>query len=127
LIVLDASAALTGLLTNGQARRAMAAESLHAPHLIDSEILHGLRRRVLAGDLDADVARAVLEVWRQLAVVRYPVIGTVGRMWELRDNVSAYDAGYVALAEALDCSLLTADARLASAPGVQCAMTVVTT
>jgi predicted nucleic acid-binding protein len=125
VIVLDASAALSGLLTNGPARRAMTRESLHAPHLIDSEVVHGLRRRVLAGDVDADVAWTVLDVWRQLAVARYPVVGAVERMWELRDNVSAYDAGYVALAEMLDCPLLTADARLAGAPGVRCTVTVV--
>ena len=127
MIVLDASAALSGLLTNGSARRAMAGESLHAPHLIDSEVVHGLRRRVLAGDLAADSAWPVLDVWRQLAVSRYPVVGAVERMWELRDNLSAYDAGYVALAEMLGCSLLTADARLAGAPGVRCPVTVVTT
>jgi predicted nucleic acid-binding protein len=125
VIVLDASAALSGLLTDGSARRSMAREALHAPHLIDSEVVHGLRRRVLAGDLDGDAAWAALDVWRQLGVVRYPVVGAIERMWDLRANVSGYDAGYVALAEMLGCALLTADARLAGAPGVRCPVTVV--
>jgi predicted nucleic acid-binding protein len=126
VIVLDASAAVSGLLSDGEVRRTMAVESLHVPHLIDSEVVHVLRRRVLVGDLDSEVGWHVLDVWRQLAVARYPVVGLAERMWELRVNVTAYDATYVALAEALACPLLTADARLAGAPGVQCPITVVT-
>lgn len=126
MIVLDASAAMSGLLRNGEVRRTMSSESLHAPHLIDSEVMNGLRRRVLNGDLAADAGWDVVDVWRQLAIARYAVVGLSERMWELRDNVTAYDASYVALAEALGCPLLTADARLAAAPGVRCAVTVVT-
>ena len=125
MIVLDASAALTALLTDGPARRAIGSESLHAPHLIDPEVTNGLRRRVAAGDLTDDLAWEVLDIWRRLAVTRHPVNGLIERMWDLRDNVSSNDASYVALAEALGCGLLTADARLARAPGVRCPVTVV--
>ena len=60
-----------------------------------------------------------------LGVERFPLVGLVARIWALRDNASAYDAAYFALAEALDCPLLTADARLAAAPGPSCPITVV--
>lgn len=58
-------------------------------------------------------------------MTRYSVVGLLERVWELRDNVSAYDAAFIALAEMLDCSLLTADARLGCAPGSRCTVTVV--
>jgi predicted nucleic acid-binding protein len=58
-------------------------------------------------------------------MVRYPVFGILDRVWQLRDNLSAYDATYVALAEQLGCALLTADQRLAGAPGLRCPITVV--
>ncbi len=68
----------------------------------------------------------VLDAWRRLAMTRYPIHGMLERVWELRANLSAYDAaGYVALAEALDCALVTADGRLSRAPGIQCPITVV--
>lgn len=60
-----------------------------------------------------------------MGIVRYGTHGLLGRVWELRDNLSAYDAGYVALAEALGCTLVTADARVSRAPGVRCSITVV--
>lgn len=125
MIVVDASAALAALLTEGPARQAITGESLHAPHLIDPEVTNGLRRRVAAGDLTDELAWDILDVWRRLAIARYPVNGLIERLWDLRANVSSYDASYVALAEALGCGLLTADARLARAPGVRCPITVV--
>ena len=63
--------------------------------------------------------------WASLGLRRLAVVGLLSRIWELRDNLSAYDATYVALAEALACELVTADARLAQAPGPTCAITVV--
>jgi predicted nucleic acid-binding protein len=125
VIVVDASAALSGLLNDGPARQLLATEQLHAPHLIDSEIASGLRRRVAARRLTADNGWAALDVWRQLGLTRYAVYPVLKRVWRLRDNLSAYDAGYVALAESLDCSLVTADARLSRAPGLRCPITVV--
>ena len=127
VIVVDASAALSALLKAGPARLALARERLHAPHLIDSEVASGLRRRSLlsswvptpAGPLDA------LDALRRLEMTRYPVFSLLDRVWELRDNLSANDASYVALAELLDCNLLTADARLGRAPGARCPITLV--
>ena len=66
-----------------------------------------------------------LDTWRRLALTRYPAVGLLTRIWALRDNLSAYDATYVALAESLDCALVTADGRLSNAAQVQCPITVV--
>lgn len=125
MIVVDASAAISALLRCGPARDALIDQQLHVPHLVDSEVASGLRRRVAAGQVSADAAWAALRVWQRLGMTRYPVFSLLHRVWELRENVSAYDASYVALAESLDCALLTADARLARAPGTRCAVTVV--
>ncbi len=124
--MVDASAALSALLNAGPVRRTLADEQLHVPHLIDSEIAGGLRRRVIAREVDADVGWTALDTWRRLGMTRYPAFSLLGRVWELlRDNISAYDASYVALAEHLDCALLSADGRLGRAPGIRCPVTVV--
>jgi predicted nucleic acid-binding protein len=125
VIVVDASAALSALLNAGPARRALADQQVHAPHLIDIEVASGLRRTVHAERLSADAGWAALHTFRRLGVTRYPSAALLDRVWDLRENLSAYDACYVALAEFLECDLLTADARLSRAPGVRCAMTVV--
>jgi predicted nucleic acid-binding protein len=125
VIVPDASAAVSAVLNAGPARRALGAQQLHAPHLVDCEVANTLRRQVAGRLLDAGAAWTALDRWRRLSVTRYPVVGLLARVWELRASVSAYDAAYVALAETLDCSLLTADARLSRAPGIRCAVTVV--
>jgi predicted nucleic acid-binding protein len=83
-----------------------------------------MRRQVATRTVAAAQGGQALDVWRRLAVTRYAGSGLLGRVWELRDNLSAYDATYVALAEALGVELVTADARLARAPGVRCAVTV---
>lgn len=124
MIVVDASAALSALLNDGAARRALANEQLHAPHLIDSEVANALRRSVLGGRLAETAGRAALDVWARLGLTRHAVHPLLPRVWQLRETVSAYDAGYVALAESLDCALVTADSRLSRAPGVRCAVTV---
>jgi predicted nucleic acid-binding protein len=124
-MVVDASAALSALLHAGPARDALGREQLHAPHLIDSEVASGLRRRVAARQMEPDAGWATLDTWRRLGMTRYPAFSMLERAWELRDNLSAYDASYVALAELLGCSLFTADARLSRAPGVRCPITVV--
>lgn len=125
MIVVDASAALAALLNEGQARQLIGTERLHSPHLIDSEIASGLRRLVQRNQLSAADGWNVLRTWRRLAVTRYPAHGLFERMWEMRENFSAYDATYVALAETLDCALVTADARLGRASQAQCAITLV--
>ncbi|WP_083935911.1 type II toxin-antitoxin system VapC family toxin [Saccharomonospora halophila] len=125
MIVVDASAALSALFRNGPARRALGEQQLHVPHLIDAEIASALRRRVAAGQVEAAAAWNALRVWQRLGVMRYATLPLLHRVWELRDNASACDASYVALAEFLDCGLLTADARLARAPGTRCVISVV--
>jgi predicted nucleic acid-binding protein len=123
VIVVDASAALAALLDDGAARHALAAQQLHAPHLIDSEVASVLRRKVHRGEIGAGPAGQALGTWQRLGVIRYPGLGLLPRVWELRENLSAYDACYVALAEALGCGLLTCDGRLARANGVRCPVT----
>ncbi|MGY1719045.1 MULTISPECIES: type II toxin-antitoxin system VapC family toxin [unclassified Blastococcus] len=125
MIVVDASAALSALLNAGPARELMAGEQLHVPHLIDSEIVNGMRRQVATGAVTDERAWAALDTWRRLGVVRHPVAPLLERIWQLRDNMSAYDASYVTLAEALGCAVVTADARLSRAPGSRCPITVV--
>ncbi|MGI8730743.1 MAG: type II toxin-antitoxin system VapC family toxin [Solirubrobacteraceae bacterium] len=125
MIVLDASAAILALLNDGDARRSVATEVVVVPHLADSEVAHALRAQVLRGHIRADDARTALARWMQLGLRRFGVVGLLARVWELRDNLTAYDATYIALAEALACDLVTADARLAQAPGPTCTITVV--
>jgi predicted nucleic acid-binding protein len=124
MIVVDASA-IVELLLNTALGRAVAARiedpavGLHAPHLIDVEVAHTLRRFVLDGDLDAGAAVAALSDLRDLDLERHGHEPLLDRVWALRNNLSAYDAFYVALAEALDATVLTCDARLARAPGLR--------
>lgn len=125
MIVIDASAAVLGLMNDGETRAMLAAEAAICPHLADSEVVHALRGRVLRGDLDVRVAERMIDVWQRLGLERVGVSGLLGRVWELRENLSAYDATYVALAEALESPLVTADGRLARAPGPRCTITVV--
>ena len=110
MIVLDASAAVAALLNAGDARRSLATQTVAVPHLADSEVTHALRAQVLRGHISAEDAARVLARWARLGLRRFTVVGLLPRVWELRDNVSAYDATYVALAEALACELITADA-----------------
>jgi predicted nucleic acid-binding protein len=125
VIVVDASAALSALVNDGPARRSLATEQLHVPHLVDSEVANGLRRLVAARQLTAGGGWTALARWRRLGMTRYPTFGLLDRVWELRDNVSTYDAAYVALAEQLGCALLTADARLSRISAAGCSVTVV--
>ncbi|QRY53836.1 type II toxin-antitoxin system VapC family toxin [Mycolicibacterium septicum] len=125
MIVLDASAAVSALLNDGPARRLLAAEAIHVPHLVDVGVVSVLRRQAAAGLLATDDARRALDVWRRLGLIRYAASPLLERVWELRATVTAYVAMYVALAENLDCALVTADARLSGANGPRCTVTVV--
>ena len=125
MIVIDASAAVMGLLNDGEARAMLARESIVCPHLADSEVVHALRSQVLRGAIDDRVARAAIDVWARLGLRRLGVAGLLDRIWDLRTNLSGYDASYVAVAEAIEAPLVTADARLARAPGPRCSITVV--
>jgi len=132
VIVLDASA-LVELILSTAAGKAVAAriadpeEGLHAPHLADLEIVQVLRRYVREGDIDAETAAAALDDLRALDLQRHAHEPFLERIWELRQTFTAYDAVYVALAELLDCVLLTGDARLSRAPGTTCDVEVIQT
>jgi predicted nucleic acid-binding protein len=125
VIVADASAAISALLNAGQARETLATDQVHVPHLIDAEVASALRRLVTRRLLDAGAGWAALQTWSNLGVTRHPLPGLLERVWQLRENLSAYDASYVALAEALGCAVVTADTRLSRAPGLRCPVTVV--
>ncbi|KPF97402.1 twitching motility protein PilT [Rhodopseudomonas sp. AAP120] len=92
-------------------------ETLHAPHLLDVEVAHVLRRYAAIGEIDGERGRAALVDFADTPVQRYPHEVLLPRIWQLRHNLTAYDAAYVALAEALDVPLLTRDKRLAAAAG----------
>ena len=92
-------------------------ESRHAPHLIDVELLQALRRLTLADVLDRSIAQAALADFRAASLARHAHEILMDRAWELRTSVSAYDAMYIALAEALDVPLLTCDAKLSRSHG----------
>lgn len=130
MIVLDASALLEVLLgtpTGVSVERRMFApgESLHAPHLIDLEVAQVLRRYITCGDMGSSRAEQAVEDLDDLPITRYPHRLFLPRIWALRNNLSAYDAVYVALAEALPAPLLTRDRRLAGAPGASASIEVI--
>ena len=120
MIVVDASALVEILIRKPTAKalevRVLdSGETIHAPHLIDIEIANVLRRLTLARALEAGRARIALDDLAALSLFRYPHRDLLPRVWTLRNNLTAYDAVYVALAEELDASLITRDRRLANA------------
>jgi len=121
VLVVDTSAILEALAARdpapGLVERLAEDGDLHAPHLIDVEILHALRGMVIRGEIGADRAADARSDFADTAIVRYPHPPLADRIWELRDNLSAYDAAFVALAELLAVPLVTCDGRLASASG----------
>ena len=122
-MVLDASGAVEFLLNTTAGKRLAArladdAVVVHVPHLVDLEIAQVLRRYARHGTLSARTGALALERWRGLDVQRYSHEPLLDRIWRLRENVTAYDAVYVALAEALRTVLFTGDRKLADAPGV---------
>jgi len=130
VIVLDASAAVELLLNTPLGARvgdrlAGDAETLHAPHLLDVEVLHVVRRLCVRGTLGERRARQALADLADLPVVRYSHEDLIGRAWTMRAALTAYDAMYVALAEALDATVVTCDGRLGRAHGHQVEVDVV--
>jgi len=124
VIVADASTVVAALFIEGMAREIVQREQVQAPHLIDSEVAHVLRARVRRQVIDATTGWNLLHRFRWMAITRHGTFAVLDRVWELRDNLTAYDAAYVALAEAIRCPLVTADARISRAPGLRCSVTV---
>lgn len=124
MLVLDASAALAAFLGAGDGvtrvrdRLEVPGETVHAPHLIDVEILHALRGLVLRGGISQTRSEEVRADLADLKLSRYSHVVLLDRIWELKEDLTAYDAAYVALAETLDAPLVTMDARLARASGI---------
>lgn len=129
MVVVDASVVVVALADDGPdgdiARSRLRGESLAAPELLDLEVVSVLRRQHARGAVDERRARLALADLKDLPVERAPHGALVERCWELRDNITPYDAAYVALAELLGASLLTADARLAGATGLRCAIELI--
>lgn len=124
MIVVDASVLATCLGDDGpdgdQARARLRGERLTAPELVDLEVASVWRRQVRTGAMDARRAALALADLGALPLRRTPHRPLLPRCWELRDNLTIYDAAYVALAEAMSVTLLTGDQKLARAPGPQC-------
>ena len=120
IVVVDASVIVRGLEADGAARGHLMEDAIQIPHLADVEIAHAFRAQVRRGRVTAEDAESRLGLWRRLGVARHPMMSLLPRVWDLREGLSAYDATYVALAEALECPLVTADLRLAGAPGPRC-------
>jgi predicted nucleic acid-binding protein len=128
VIVVDASVLAPALADDGddgdRVRGRLRGERMTAPELVDLEVVSTLRRAARAGQLDERRSAQALADLSVLPLQRVPHLRLLPRVWELRDNLTAYDAAYVALAEALNAPLLTADGPLARAPGVRCAVEV---
>ena len=131
MIVLDASVAIDFLLDIAPyspriaARMEAEAPAMAAPHLLDVEVTQVLRRFVLRGAITQERARGAVEDLADLPVIRYPHTPLVSRMFELRDNLTAYDAAYLVLAESLGATLLTKDAAFVSIPGASASVELV--
>ncbi len=122
MIVLDASAVVDWLLQTPSGQRIEQRiyarnDSLHTVHLLDVEFTQVLRRLVREGTLARKRAEEAMEDLIAVRVTRYAPVVLLHRIWQLRQNLSAYDAAYVALAEELSASLITRDQKLAAAPG----------
>lgn len=124
MIVADASVIYDSLIGSTAAQEVLADKHLHVPTVADVEVASVLRKRVRLGQISAEDGWRALETYRWMGVTRHSTFAFFDRIWELRDNLTAYDAAYVALAEIIDCPLVTADARLSRAPGLRCAVTV---
>lgn len=131
MLVVDASVVAVALLDDGSdgdsVRRRLAGEGLAAPALIDLEVVSVWRGLARAGHLDTRRVGLALDDLRDLPIQRVEHTAFLARFWELRDNLTVYDAAYVVLAEALQVPLLTGDRRLAKAPGPRCAIEVIKT
>lgn len=130
MLVVDASVLVVALADDDEdgdrARERLGGEEIAAPEIVDLEVASVLRRLVASGSMPERRASLALDDLLDMPVRRAPHRPLIGRCWELRDNVSPYDAAYVALAEALETTLVTADSRLAAAPGPRCPVELLT-
>ena len=122
MIVVDASALLEFLLqtplgSRVETRLFRDGDEFHSPHLVDVEVTQGLRRLVRSGEVSPDRAAEAIADLTDLDLHRHAHLDLLTRAWKLRENVTAYDAMYVALAEALDAAVVTCDTPLGKAPG----------
>ncbi|HXZ99235.1 MAG TPA: type II toxin-antitoxin system VapC family toxin [Candidatus Binatia bacterium] len=129
MIVVDASVLAPALGDDGPdgdaARLRLRGERLAAPEIVDLEVLSVWRRQAGIGRLPERRAAMGLEDLLAIPLLRVPHLAVLPRCWEMRDNLSVYDAAYVAVAELLSATLLTADRRLGAAPGIRCSVEVI--
>jgi predicted nucleic acid-binding protein len=128
--VVDASAAVSALgrkdAVGIAAHKRIAEATCHAPHLLDAEVGHVLRRGERTGEISEQTARTALRALPEMIDYRYPHTGRIAALaWDLRDTITFYDALYVALATVLDVPLLTGDAKLSKAAGLSCRVTLI--
>lgn len=130
VIVVDASVVAVALADDGRdgdrARARLRGEQLGAPELLDLEVASVLRRQARRGEIGSRRVALALDDLAALPIQRASHRPLISRCWQLRDNVTMYDAAYVVLAEALDVTLLTGDRRLAGATGPQCHIELLT-
>ena len=123
-LVVDSSVVVAALIDHGPvgewAEALLVSGPLAAPHLMPAEVANILRRSAMADDVSADIASLAQDDLRSLRIELFPYGLCASRVWELRSNITAYDAWYVALAETLDARLATLDIRLSRATGVRC-------
>ena len=124
MIVVDASVLIAAFAEQGNdavwARKMSANPDMHGPDLIFAEVMNGLRRSELNRDISTVQAEFALKDLLRADLNLYPFMPFAERIWELRHNLTCYDAWYVALAESLDCPLVTLDRRISRAGGVRC-------
>lgn len=129
MLVVDASVVAPAVADSGPdgdlCRERLAGEVLAAPDLLRIEVLSVIRRHLNSGELSTRQASNAIADLMSLPIVVYPTAPLLKRCWEFRGNLTAYDACYVSLAEAIDATVLTADARLAKAPGSRCRFDVI--
>lgn len=127
--MLDASAGVA-LLLNFNPQSDLIADrvlknDVHVPHIFDLEVMQSIRRYLQRGDISNQVAESSIGNLIDLEMERHAPFPDIPRIWELRENLTAYDAAYIALAETMQCALLTTDVRLSRAPGIEAEVEVV--
>ena len=129
VLVVDASVVAPAVADGGadgvRYRQRLHGELIAAPDLLRIEVLSVIRRQFQVGTIDATQAEQAVTDLLDLPINVYPTAPLLLRSWQLRDNLTAYDACYIVLAETLGCSFLTADTRLSRAPGTRCPIEVI--